>query len=79
MAVYMGMKQQDNNDAQPPVGRKMNTNTKNPALTKNPKKEKEWHKTLSVRYIPFSSYLCPIAPVKSLDSSLKDNIHVELD
>ncbi len=41
MAVQMGAKSGDDEDAKSDAGARMGANAKNPMLTKNPKKEKE--------------------------------------
>ncbi len=66
-------------DDKPSADGKMSANTKNPSLLKNPKKDTEWHQTLSAGCKPSHSSMCPLVIVKSLDRSLNSNIQVELD
>ncbi len=79
MVIQLGAKSGKDDNAKPVADGKMSGNAKNPILLKNPNKEQEWHQTLSARGITSSSNICPIATVKSLDSSYNSKIQVELD
>ncbi len=74
-----GCKVCDDEDVKPAANAKIGANAKNPALTKNSKKEKKWHQTLSPGCIKLWSKICPIVSVKSLDSSINSKILVALD
>ncbi len=78
MAVQMGAKPSEKEDAKPAADRKMGANTNNPALLKNPKKEREWHQTLSDGCIISHHSIYPIVTVKSL-GFLNSKIQVELN
>ncbi len=74
-----GWKSGEGKDAKPPSYAKMGMNSKNPTLTKNAKKVKEWCQTLSAGCNNLWSNICPIVAVKSLDSSINHKIQVEID
>ncbi len=57
----------------------MFTNTKNPALTKTTKKEKERSQTRPDGCITLQSNICPIVTVKSFGSSIDCKTQVELN
>lgn len=76
MVVKMGANSGEGDSK--PKNETMGTNTKNPMITKNKKKEKDWHKTLFEGCIASGIYLCPIITLKSLGCSSKDYVSIEL-